>query len=69
MPCALNAADEVAVEAFLAHRLRFSDIPRVIEQVMKKMPTAHPIDSMDDIREGDREARSLATELVSATLV
>src|SRR5712692_5655688 len=36
MPCALNAADEVAVEAFLGGRLRFAEIPRLIERVMKQ---------------------------------
>ena len=37
MPCVLNAADEVAVEAFLNNRLRFSAIPRLIEEVMRQM--------------------------------
>jgi 1-deoxy-D-xylulose-5-phosphate reductoisomerase len=67
MPCSLNAADEVAVEAFVARRLRFPDIPRVIERVMKQTPQVHFI-SLDDVLECDREARRRATELVAAGL-
>ena len=37
MPCVLNAADEIAVEAFLDNRLKFSAIPRLIEEVMRQM--------------------------------
>jgi 1-deoxy-D-xylulose-5-phosphate reductoisomerase len=64
MPCALNAADEVAVEAFLGKRLRFSDIPRVIERVMQQTPQAH-FNSLDDIFLCDREARARALALVA----
>jgi 1-deoxy-D-xylulose-5-phosphate reductoisomerase len=67
MPCALNAADEVAVEAFVARRLRFPDIPRVIERVMKQTPQVH-FNSLDDVWECDRDARRRATELVAAGL-
>lgn len=66
LPCALNAADEVAVEAFLARRLRFSDIPRVIEKVMRQTPEVH-LNTLDDVLECDREARRRATELLTAT--
>jgi 1-deoxy-D-xylulose-5-phosphate reductoisomerase len=68
MPCALNAADEVAVEAFLARRLRFSDIPRVIERVLRQTTQVRAPGSLDDILECDREARRQASELISATL-
>jgi len=67
MPCALNAADEVAVEAFLARRLKFPDIPRVIEKVLKETPRACAAGSIDDVLEADREARSRARELVSSS--
>jgi len=67
MPCALNAADEVAVEAFLARRLKFPDIPRVIEKVLKETPRAGAVGSIDDVLEADREARSRARELVSSS--
>jgi len=67
MPCVLNAADEVAVEAFLGHRLRFSDIPRVIEKTLGKTSQVYPLSSLDDVLEGDREARCRALELVKTT--
>jgi len=65
-PCVLNAADEVAVEAFLNHRLRFSAIPRVIEEVMRQMGSCRAITSLDDVLEGDREARRRAALEISA---
>ena len=61
VPCALNAADEIAVEAFLAGRLRFSDIPRVIETVMKDTPNT-PMSSLDAVLECDADARRRAAE-------
>lgn len=65
MPCVLNAADEVAVEAFLARRLRFRDIPRVVETSMERMSSVS-VGSLDDVLECDREARRRAEELVAA---
>jgi 1-deoxy-D-xylulose-5-phosphate reductoisomerase len=65
LPCALNAADEVAVEAFLAHRIRFSDIPRVIERVLEQTTHAQSCSSLDDVLECDHEARRRALELVT----
>jgi 1-deoxy-D-xylulose-5-phosphate reductoisomerase len=66
MPCVLNAADEVAVEAFQNHRLRFSSIPRLIEEVMRQMPYRQALNSLEDVLEGDREARRRATEVIAA---
>ena len=66
MPCVLNAADEIGVEAFLDGRLRFSDIPRLIDKVMRQMDSRRTISSMDDVLEGDREARHRAAQVVSA---
>ena len=63
-PCALNAADEIAVEAFVSGRLRFSDIPRVIEKVMADSPTA-VLDSLDRVLECDRESRQRAREAIA----
>ncbi|HEV2350473.1 MAG TPA: 1-deoxy-D-xylulose-5-phosphate reductoisomerase [Terriglobia bacterium] len=63
-PCALNAADEIAVEAFLAGQLRFSDIPRAIEAVMKQTPGT-PMASLNDVLECDAEARQRAREVVA----
>jgi 1-deoxy-D-xylulose-5-phosphate reductoisomerase len=62
-PCALNAADEVAVEAFLGGRLAFTSIPRVIEEVMGLTPTARP-GSLGDVLACDLESRRRAEEAV-----
>jgi 1-deoxy-D-xylulose-5-phosphate reductoisomerase len=62
MPCALNAADEVAVAAFLEGNLPFLGIPAVIEQVLERMP-ASPLRSIDDVLAADAEARRLAREV------
>jgi 1-deoxy-D-xylulose-5-phosphate reductoisomerase len=64
-PCVLNAADEVAVEAFLNHRLAFSSIPRLIETVMHQMDSNGSVDSLDDVLQGDREARVRAAQAIS----
>ncbi len=59
MPCTLNAADEVAVEAFLARRLRFSQIPELIERVLESS-TPVPVRSVEDVLTCDRQARTYA---------
>ena len=64
MPCVLNAADEVAVEAFLARRLSFSAIPRVIDQVMGKAWTCR-LGSLEDVLACDAEARGSAHEAMA----
>ena len=61
LPCALNAADEIAVAAFLERRLAFADIPRVIERVLERMPRTR-FERIDDVLEADAEARRLARE-------
>lgn len=64
MPCVLNAADEIAVEAFLGKRLNFSAIPRVIEAVMGQMSSFGAVDTLADVLAGDREARERAGQVV-----
>ncbi|MBI1739020.1 MAG: 1-deoxy-D-xylulose-5-phosphate reductoisomerase, partial [Acidobacteria bacterium] len=64
LPCALNAADEVAVAAFLERRLSFPGIAAVVEDVLGKMPRMK-LTSMDDVLNADREARRLAQEAVT----
>jgi len=59
LPCALNAADEVAVAAFLQRRLPFLGIPRVIEGVLERMPRITP-SSIEDVLAADQQARQLA---------
>ncbi|MGA8035064.1 MAG: 1-deoxy-D-xylulose-5-phosphate reductoisomerase [Candidatus Acidiferrales bacterium] len=59
LPCALNAADEIAVAAFLAGKLKFTGIARVIERVLDKMPRV-TMRSIDDVLAADSEARRMA---------
>jgi 1-deoxy-D-xylulose-5-phosphate reductoisomerase len=56
---ALNAADEVAVEAFLEGRIPFTGIPRTIEKVLASTPEAHPA-IIAEVLATDREARRMA---------
>jgi 1-deoxy-D-xylulose-5-phosphate reductoisomerase len=55
-PAVLNAANEIAVQAFLEGRLRFTEIAPTIEQVLEAFVPAPPA-SVDDVLEIDREAR------------
>ncbi len=55
-PCVLNAADEVAVAAFLAERIPFTGIAAVIERVLEQLP-AQPVAHFDDLFAADAEAR------------
>ncbi len=64
-PCTLNAANEVAVRAFLAGQLRFTDMGAVIEEALTRLP-AGPVHSFDALAEADARARSVAAELVAA---
>jgi 1-deoxy-D-xylulose-5-phosphate reductoisomerase len=58
-PALLNAANEEAVAAFLAGRIRFTDIPRVIDGVLADIPVVEPT-LLSDVQTADREARQLA---------
>jgi 1-deoxy-D-xylulose-5-phosphate reductoisomerase len=62
-PAILNAANEVAVQAFLDRQLNFLDIARVSEAVLAKM-TGGPIRGLDDVLGADAEARRLARERI-----
>jgi 1-deoxy-D-xylulose-5-phosphate reductoisomerase len=62
-PVALNAADEVAVAAFLEGQIRFDDIPRVIEDVLSATKTGR-IESIHQVLAQDLEARRVAQERV-----
>jgi 1-deoxy-D-xylulose-5-phosphate reductoisomerase len=63
-PCVLNAANEVAVHAFLAGRLDFLGIPAVIDEALSQLP-AGPVRAFESLYEADREARAVAAELVA----
>ncbi|HWS18818.1 MAG TPA: hypothetical protein VN223_12415, partial [Candidatus Elarobacter sp.] len=58
---ALNAADEIAVAAFLRGEIGFTDISRVVERTMNETPGRHP-ESIEEVLAIDAEARSLAQE-------
>jgi 1-deoxy-D-xylulose-5-phosphate reductoisomerase len=60
-PCALNAADEVAVEAFLAGRIRLGEVPEVIARVMEALGV-EPVESLAQLQAVDARAREAAGE-------
>ena len=63
MPCILNAANEIAVWAFLRNRIGFLDITAVVEQVMEKTAfIAQP--TLEEYFESDGEARNFAASLI-----
>jgi 1-deoxy-D-xylulose-5-phosphate reductoisomerase len=62
-PCVLNAADEVAVEAFLSGRLPFTGIAEVIERTLEALPAATP-GHFEDLYAVDGQAREHARALV-----
>ncbi len=64
-PCTLNAANEVAVHAFLGGRLRFLQIAEVIEETLTRLP-AQQVHSFDSLAHADAQARRLAAELVES---
>jgi 1-deoxy-D-xylulose-5-phosphate reductoisomerase len=64
-PCVLNAANEIAVHAFLEGRLRFLEIAEVIERTLSELG-AEPVLAFESLYEADRRARELASGLVLA---
>ena len=62
--CTMNAANEVAVHAFLGARLRFLDIAAVIEETLEELPS-QPVHSFEALGEADADARRIAGELVA----
>jgi len=58
-PAVLNAANEVAVAAFLDKQIPFLSIPRVIETVLEGLPVVH-VNSLEDVLAADIEARNAA---------
>jgi len=67
LPAVLNAANEVAVHAFLEERVAFTAIPRIVQRTIDAHdPVADP--ALEDILEADRRARVAAAGLVTAGL-
>ncbi len=63
MPCIMNAANEIAVEAFLSDRLGFYGMTKIIEKTLQKA-TFLPVAGLSEYIESDREARSIASSFV-----
>ena len=63
--CILNAADEVAVEAFLQGRIAFPSIHEIVAETLAKVPARRPR-TVGEILEIDRDARLVARNLVTA---
>ena len=61
-PCVLNAANEIAVHAFLEGRLPFLGIAAVIEETLERLPAA-PVRAFDSLYDADAAARQTAAEL------
>ncbi|MDO8266306.1 MAG: 1-deoxy-D-xylulose-5-phosphate reductoisomerase [Moraxellaceae bacterium] len=66
-PAVLNAANEVAVEAFLDGRLRFTDIPALIERTLTELPMM-AADELSTILAADRAARAHASRLLPVSV-
>jgi 1-deoxy-D-xylulose-5-phosphate reductoisomerase len=64
MPAVLNAANEIAVEAFLDRRVKFTDISVIIESAMDKIAVASA-DSLEIVLEIDQQTRTLAHQIIA----
>ena len=67
-PCVLNAADEVAVEAFLDRRIPFTGIPEVIERTLEALPRG-PVRHFEELFQMDEAAREHARGLIEGLAV
>ncbi|TAJ76854.1 MAG: 1-deoxy-D-xylulose-5-phosphate reductoisomerase [Gallionellaceae bacterium] len=63
-PALMNAANEVAVDAFLNRRIAFLDIPRLIADVLDKLPSL-AVNALEDVLMADAQARSAARDWVA----
>jgi len=63
MPCVLNAADEVAVQAFLGGRIAFTDIYKTVDYTVNKIANAKAL-SFEQLTEVDRAARDIAKKFI-----
>ncbi len=63
LPCIMNAANEIAVYAFLRNRINFLDMTSVIEKTMEKLPfIQHP--TLEEYFDSDGEARNFAADII-----
>ena len=63
----LNAANEVGVAAFLAKKIRFTEIARINEETLNRIPAAH-CKTLEEYEQTDREARELASSLINSRI-
>jgi 1-deoxy-D-xylulose-5-phosphate reductoisomerase len=63
---ALNAADEIAVAAFLEEKIPFLGIPRTIEKVLEQT-VSQPLSSIEHVLQADQEARAIARNLIASS--
>jgi len=63
-PAAFNAGNEIAVQAFLEGRVRFTDMGALVEQAMDRVG-AHPVRDIRDVLAADEAARAAADEAAS----
>ncbi len=66
-PAILNAANEVAVAAFLAGRIAFVEIPKLIEDVLSRSPMSEVVD-IEDVAKADAASRQAAEQWLQASL-
>jgi 1-deoxy-D-xylulose-5-phosphate reductoisomerase len=67
-PAVLNAANEIAVAAFLDHKLPFNRITDVIEAVLERIPS-DSVTQLSEVMDADLQARSAAREIIAGALV
>ena len=62
-PAAFNAANEVAVDAFIERKIGFLQIPKIIESTLKQIPSTHP-ENLQEVLDADQVARNLAKSYI-----
>ena len=62
-PAAFNAANEVAVDAFIERKIGFLQIPKIIESTLKQIPSTHP-ENLQEVLDADQVARNLAKSCI-----
>ena len=65
MPTVLNAANEIAVDEFLNERVKFTDIPVIIEKAMAEF-SANTADTLEVILQADNDARAIAHKVIAS---
>ena len=62
-PAAFNAANEVAVDAFIERKIGFLQIPKIIESTLKQITSTHP-ENLQEVLDADQVARNLAKSYI-----